>query len=464
MAHHSPTPRIVLLSSLVAALGGLLFGYDTAVISGAIGFLRTHFVLDPAETGWAASSALVGCIAGAAAAGAISDRFGRKRALMLAAVLYFISAVWSAIPASVTEFVIARIIGGIGVGMASLLSPLYIAEISPAAIRGRLVSYNQMAIVAGILLVYFVNYIIAGLGTEAWNVETGWRWMFGSEALPAALFFFVILPIPESPRWLVKQGRIAEAERILTRIGGAQNALKEIESIRETLGHEGGRISELFRPPLRRAMFIGIALAVLQQITGINVFMYYAPEIFKGLGSGTDTALLQTIVIGLFNVTFTLVAIRTIDRIGRKPLLLFGAAGMGISLTGLGIAAYIGSTASWVLVFILGYIACFAASLGPVVWVVIAEIFPTKVRGRAMGLATLLLWGANTVVSMTFPILDEDPWLVGLFHHAFPFWLYAFFCAVMVVVVRRAVPETKGKTLEEIEAEWLGGSVKGRET
>jgi MFS transporter, SP family, xylose:H+ symportor len=444
----------VMTLTLIAALGGLLFGYDTAVISGAIGFLRTHFGLSAAETGWAASSALVGCIIGAGIAGEISDAFGRRRALMLAALLFTVSGIWSAIPTTVTEFTIARILGGIGIGMASLLSPLYISEISPAAIRGRLVSFNQLAIVGGILVVYFANYFIAGLGDEAWNTDRGWRWMFGSEAFPAALFFFTLFAIPESPRWLVKQNRTEHAATVLTRIGGAAQAARELQAIRETIAEEAGRLGDLFRPPLRRAMIIGIILAILQQITGINVFMYYAPEIFKGLGAGTDTALLQTVVIGIFNVAFTLLAIRTVDRLGRKPLLIVGAAGMGISLTGLGIAAAIGSTAAWVLVFILGYIACFAMSLGPVVWVVIAEIFPTKIRGRAMAIATLLLWTANTVISQTFPIINEDPWLVATFHHAFPFWLYAAFCVVMAIFVHRVVPETKGKTLEEIERFW----------
>jgi len=444
----------VMMLTLIAALGGLLFGYDTAVISGAIGFLRTHFGLSAAETGWAASSALVGCIVGAGFAGEISDAFGRRKALMLAAVLFTISGVWSAIPATITEFNIARIIGGVGVGMASLLSPLYISEISPAAIRGRLVSYNQLAIVSGILVVYFANYFIAGLGDEAWNTARGWRWMFGSEAIPATIFFFTLFAIPESPRWLVKQNQAGRAEVVLTRIGGPTQAAAELRAIRETINEEAGKLGDLFRPPLRRAMIIGIILAILQQITGINVFMYYAPEIFKGLGAGTDIALLQTVIIGIFNVTFTLLAIRTVDRLGRKPLLIIGATGMGISLTGLGIAAAIGSTAAWVLVFILGYIACFAMSLGPVVWVVIAEIFPTKIRGRAMAIATLLLWTANYAISQTFPIINEDPWLVATFHHAFPFWLYAVFCVIMVIFVRRVVPETKGKSLEEIERFW----------
>lgn len=444
----------VVTLTFIAALGGLLFGYDTAVISGAIGFLRIHFNLSAAETGWAASSALVGCIVGAGIAGELSDAFGRKKALMLAALLFTVSGIWSAIPATITEFNIARMLGGIGIGMASLLSPLYISEVSPAPIRGKLVSFNQLAIVSGILIVYFANYFIAGLGDEAWNIDRGWRWMFGSEAFPAALFFLSLFAIPESPRWLVKQNRTDRAEAVLTRIGGTAQAAAELQAIRETIHEEAGRFADLFRPPLRRAMIIGIILAVLQQITGINVFMYYAPEIFKELGSGTDVALLQTVVIGIFNVTFTLLAIRTVDRLGRKPLLIIGSAGMGISLVGLGIAAAMGSTAAWVLVFVLGYIACFAMSLGPVVWVVVAEIFPTKIRGRAMAVATLLLWAANYCVSQTFPIINENEVLVATFHHGFPFWLYAVFCVVMLVFVHRVVPETKGKTLEEIERFW----------
>ncbi|MBP1691558.1 MAG: xylE 2, partial [Bacteroidetes bacterium] len=276
------------LLSTVAALGGLLFGYDTAVIAGAIGFLRDYFGLNAAETGFAASSALLGCILGAGTAGMLSDRFGRKRALILSALLFTVSAIWSAIPDNLIEFNIARIIGGIGVGMASMLSPLYIAEISPPEIRGRLVSYNQFAIVTGILLVYFVNYTIAGMGNETWNTTTGWRWMFGSEALPAALFILALLTIPESPRWLVKQGEAERAETILRRLSSPERAAGDVQAIQDAIAHEASSVRELFKPGLRRAMLLGMVLAILQQITGINVFMYYAPEIFKSLGSGTD--------------------------------------------------------------------------------------------------------------------------------------------------------------------------------
>ncbi|MEO8168469.1 MAG: sugar porter family MFS transporter, partial [bacterium] len=426
----------------------------TAVISGAIGFLRTYFALDSGETGWAASSALIGCLAGAGIAGTLSDMAGRKKALLLAGFLFTVSAFWSALAHSLTEFSIARILGGVGIGMASLLSPLYIAEIAPARSRGRLVSFNQFAIVSGILVVYFVNYFIANAETEEWNLQWGWRWMFGSAAIPAILFFLLVFFIPESPRWLVKRRRSPEALNILTRMAGREHAEAEIRSIEETVTREKGSAVQLFQPGMRLPLLIGIVLAILQQVTGINVFMYYAPEIFKQLGSGTSAALLQTIVIGAVNLAFTIVALKTIDKLGRKPLMIIGSAGMGISLTALGLAAYFQKTELWVLIFILGYIASFALSMGPVVWVVLSEIFPTKIRGRAMSIATLILWAANYLVSQTFPIMNENPWLVEKFNHAFPFAVYALFCVLTIIFVKFFVPETKGKSLEEIEHSW----------
>jgi SP family xylose:H+ symportor-like MFS transporter len=299
-----------------------------------------------------------------------------------------------------------------------------------------------------------VNYYIAGQGSEQWNVEYGWRWMLASESLPAFLFFLLTLGIPESPRWLVKQEQTNKALTILSRIAGEEKARAELASITSTVTEESGSLAQLFQSPVRRAFVIGIVLAILQQITGINVFMYYAPEIFKQVGAGTNAALLQTVIVGAFNVAFTIVAIRTVDRLGRKPLMIVGSIGMGISLVALGLAAYANFMEGWVLIFVLGYIACFALSIGPVVWVVLAEIFPTRIRGRAMAIATLLLWAANYVISQTFPILNEDPYLVSTFHHGFPFWLYAFFCVIMVVFVALVVPETKGKSLEEIEHLW----------
>jgi sugar porter (SP) family MFS transporter len=441
--------------SIVATLGGLLFGYDTAVISGAIGFLRTHFQLDTVQMGWAASSALVGCIAGAAAAGTLSDRFGRKTMLVASAVLFAVSGIGCALPRTIFEFNVFRIIGGIGVGFASMLSPLYIAEVAPARMRGRLVSVNQFAIVTGMLVVYFVNYFIALQGNAKWNIEVGWRWMLGSESIPAFIFLAGLFSVPESPRWLVKQNRREEAFRILSRVDGQQSATQELTRLDALLKQERGTLAELFRPGLRGVLVLGIALAVLQQVTGINVFLYYGPEIFKSLGNETNAALLQTVIVGAVNLTFTIAAILVVDRLGRKPLMILGSTGMGISLTFLGLAAYLQKTELWVLTFMLTYIASFAIAIGPVTWVLLSEIFPTKVRGRAMAIATLLLWLANYIVSQTFPLLDESPFLVATFHHGFAFWLYAAMCVVLIVVVWRWVPETKGKSLEEIEQEWM---------
>jgi len=439
---------------LVATLGGLLFGYDTAVISGAIGFLQQHFELDAAMKGWAASSALVGCFVGVAFAGEINDRLGRRTALLIAAVLFLLSAIGTAFPRTFTEFIIFRAIGGLGVGIASMTSPMYIAEISPARIRGRMVSLNQFAIVSGMLVVYFVNYFIAGQGDETWNATTGWRWMFGSEAIPALLLFGLMLLVPESPRFLFKQGKEEKARRVLERVEGAAHAESEIRAIRAALAEESGSLMQLMQPGMRVILVIGVLLAVLQQVTGINVMLYYGPEIFKQTGVGLDAALLWTIVMGGCMVLFTLVAVWTVDKIGRKPLMIAGAAGMGLCLAATGLAFHFHQAGTWVLVFILGYIACFSLSVGPVVWVILSEIFPTKIRGRAMAIATFCLWVANFIVSQTFPMMDGNPWLVEKFNHGFPFWIYAGFCVVLVVVMARLVPETKGRTLEELEHLW----------
>jgi SP family xylose:H+ symportor-like MFS transporter len=443
------------LVCVVAALGGLLFGYDTGVINGAIGPLKAHFTLDAKWAGWATGCALLGCAIGAGAAGALSDRFGRKKVLILSAVLFFISAVGTAIPRSITAFIIYRILGGIGVGAASISSPMYIAEISPARIRGRMVSVNQFAIVTGFLVVYFVNYFIALQGDLAWNEQVGWRWMFGSEALPALLLLACLFFVPESPRWLTKQNRVDEALGILARVDGSRYAQAELIEIKDAVAHERGSLRQLFQPGMKIVLVIGIVLAVLQQVTGINVFLYFGTEIFKKMGSETNAALLQTVIVGAVNLTFTVIAIWTVDRLGRKPLMMIGSTGMGVSLLAMGVAAYSRTTGLWILVFILGYIACFALSVGPVTWVILSEIFPTRIRGRAMAVATVCLWVANYVISQTFPMMDENPWLLEKFHRAFPFWLYGAFCIILLVFVGRYVPETKGKTLEEIEKHWI---------
>ncbi len=447
----------VVLVCLVAALGGLLFGYDTGVIAGAIGFLQVNFNLDPSfEKGWVAASALIGCTIGVSVAGLLSDLLGRKRTLIAAAVLFLISAVGTALPKNITMFVIFRIIGGVGVGAASITSPMYIAEISPARIRGRMVSINQLAIVTGFLVVYLVNYAIVLAGTEAWNVQYGWRWMFGSEAVPAVLLLALLFFVPESPRWLTKNGQRRKALDVLSRVGGARHAESELRSIEDAIAHESGSLGQLLKPKMRIVLVIGIALAILQQVTGINVFLYFGTEIFKKMGSGTHAALLKEVLVGAVNLGFTLVAIWMVDRLGRKPLMLIGSAGMGICLAAMGFVAYLElATGLWLLIFVLGYIACFALSVGPVTWVILSEIFPTRIRGRAMGVATVFLWLANYLVTQTFTMMDESPRLVERFHNAFPFWLYGVFCVALLVFVGKFVPETKGKTLEEIEKHWM---------
>jgi len=441
--------RYVYVLTIVAALGGLLFGYDTGVIGGCIGFLAERFALNAAMKGWAASSALVGCIVGAACAGSLSDRLGRRTVLQIAAVLFTISAIGSAVPRTLAELVFARILGGLGVGAASMLSPLYISEVAPARIRGRLVSINQLTIVLGFFVVFCVNAWIERLGNDAWNVAYGWRWMFGSETAPALLFMALLFTVPESPRWLTKQGRGSEALAVLERVVGPEQATADAAEIRDAIAHEEGSVRQLFEPGLRVALVIGLALAVLQQVTGINSILYYGPEVFKSAGFERHTAFLQNVLVGAVNVAFTLVAIATVDKVGRKFLLLVGSAGMGVFLTLLALSFDVEAIGGpWMLVFVLGYIACFALSVGPVVWVIMSEIFPTRIRGRAMAFATVFLWCACYLVSQTFPMLEER---LGSGH---TFYCYAAMCAVMVLFVWRVLPETKGKTLEEIEQSW----------
>jgi MFS transporter, SP family, arabinose:H+ symporter len=440
------TIYVVLLAS-VAALGGLLFGYDTAVISGAIGFLQKKFLLNDLWKGWAASCALVGCMIGASIAGPLSDRLGRKKALLLSAILFAVSAIGTAIPQNLTQFVAARVLTGIGVGMASMLSPLYIAEVSPARIRGRLVSMNQLAIVSGILIVYFVNALVARMGDDAWNVQTGWRWMFAAGVLPAGVFLLLLFAVPESPRWLAKQGHVDRALAVLTRVGGLQHARAELAEIQDAIAHEEGSIGQLLLPVMRIPLIIGIGLAVLQQVTGINTVFYYGPEILKKAGLETADALWQNVLVGVVNTASTVIAIWVVDRLGRRPLLLLGSAGMGVSLVLMALALEM-SHGLVVLVPVLAYVAAFGITLGPVVWVVIAEIFPTRIRGRAMGIATVCLWISCFLVSQFFPYVLAK--LSG-----YGFLIYAAMCVVSFFFVLRYVPETKGKSLEEIERTWL---------
>ena len=459
--HESSASRYVVLVCIVATLGGLLFGYDTGVISGAIEALTARFALSEAMKGWASGCVLLGCAAGVLAVGPLSDRYGRKLAMFLAAAMFLISAIGTALPNNVWTFIAFRLVGGIGIGIASLSTPMYIAEITPARIRGRMVSINQIAIVSGIAATAFMNYYIAGHGDQAWNIATGWRWMFAAGIAPALVFGALLLLIPESPRWLVEQKRDDEARNILAKVGGAEFAAAEVISIRESLAGEKGTWAELFSPALKRPLVIGIALAILQQITGINVFMYFGATIFKTMSSstGVDAGLLQQIMINGAGVFFTLIAMVTVDKWGRKPLMLIGTTGMFISLVAMGVMAQTMSdpaaATKLMLASILLYIACFGLSLGPVVWIILSEIFPTAVRGRAMGLATCCLWLADYAVTQTFPLMDaKGSWFVTHFNHAFPFYIYAVFCIVLIVVMWRFVPETKGRSLEEIEKSW----------
>ncbi len=453
---------------LVATLGGLLFGYDTGVISGAIEPLTARFGLSAAMKGWASACVLVGCAAGVLIVGPVSDRLGRKLAMVLAALMFLISAIGTAVPLDIWTFVVFRFLGGVGIGIASISTPMYIAEITPAHVRGRMVSVNQIAIVGGIALTAFVNYFIAHSqgdmvqpAAQAWLIQTGWRWMFATGIVPAVLFGLLLIPIPESPRWLIEQGRDDKARAILEKVGGSEFAAAEINSIRAAASQQQGTWGEVFSRKLRLPLLVGIALAVLQQVTGINVFLYFGATIFKNMSAstGVDAGLLQQIVINGACVLFTVVAIATVDKWGRKPLMILGSVGMGISLVAMGVMAQAlsdpAAASGWMLLFIVLYIACFGLSVGPVTWVILAEIFPTAIRGRALGLATFFLWTADYVVTQTFPMMDApDSWLVAQFQHAFPFYVYAAFCVVLVVVVWRFVPETKGCSLEEIERSW----------
>ena len=433
----------VVLISIVAALGGLLFGFDTAVISGTINFIQPYFGLSEAGLGWAVSSLLFGSIGGVFIAGKAGDHFGRKRVLMLAAFLFLLSAIGSASAHVLIFFLISRILGGIAVGIASILSPMYIAELAPAKYRGSLVSMNQLAIVIGILVAFFSNYLLVGTG------ENNWRWMLLVMAAPAILLFFSLFLVPESPRWLVARNRNEEALQVLIKTSGKESAHAELLEIEDTLkNQEESTFSELLSPRIRPLLFIGIILAVFQQITGINTIMYYAPKIFANVGQSNDTALLQTLIIGGINLIFTLLAMTLIDRFGRKLLIIFGTTGMMMMLTGLSVLYFINQTSGiLVLIFILGYCAFFSASLGPTVWVMVAELFPNRLRSKGMSVAVIALWIACTIVTIAFPILLEK--LSG----GITFLIFALICLANLLYVLKYVPETKGRTLEQLEKE-----------
>lgn len=444
----------------VAAIGGFLFGFDTAVISGTVGFVKAKFALDVVMEGWFVSSALVGCVIGVIFAGKLSDSFGRKNILILSALLFWVSAVGSAVATTHFILIIARLVGGLGVGIASMLSPMYISEISPPHLRGRMVTLYQFAITIGILCAYFSNAMLVEWGARFPGIESiafvkwlvvdeVWRGMFGMETVPATLFIVLLFFVPESPRWLVKAGMIDKGRAVLTRVLGKAEAEREIGEITETISHEDASIGQLLKPGLRIALLIGLLLPAMSQFSGINVIIYYGPEIFNKAGFALSEALGGQVTIGIVNVLFTIVAIWKIDRMGRRPLLLFGISGVVIALVLVGLFFHLNVTAGFMLLALfLLFIACFAFSFGPVTWVVIAEIFPTRIRGRAMSIATLSLWLANVIVGQMFP------WLLQNVGPAGSFWLFAALCVPAILLVWKVIPETMGKSLEEIEKLW----------
>ena len=445
--------------SAVAALGGLLFGYDWVVIGGAKPFYEKFFHLtDPAQQGWAMSCALVGCLVGALVSGWLSDRFGRKRLLIAAGLVFAISSIGTGMATSFTAFVPWRLLGGFAIGMASSLSPMYIAEVAPAQYRGKLVSLNQLTIVVGILLAQVVNWLIAKPVPadatslqilQSWNGQVGWRWMFGVTAIPSVLFFISMFLLPESPRWLAKNGAHERAQRVLSRIGGesyGERALREIEATVEDANGVDLRI--LFDRRMLRVLSLGIGLAVLQQWCGINVIFNYAEEVFSAAGYTVSDILFNIVVTGAVNLLFTFVAIAFVDRYGRRILMLIGSAGLAIIYSCLGAFYYIHSRGIHMLVLVVAAIGCYAMSLAPVTWVVISEIFPNRIRGAAMSIAVTALWVASFILTYTFPLFNHS---LGA---AKTFWIYAAICVVGFLFIRARLPETKGKTLEQIEASW----------
>jgi len=462
--------------TLIATLGGLLFGYDTAVVSGTVGALESFFIIPRGLDEFAANSllgftvsgALIGCIIGGISGGLVAKKLGRKNGMVLAATLFLISAIGSAIPEigfaeigsgshiHLTSFIIYRIIGGVGVGLASMLSPMYIAEMAPAEKRGALVSWNQFAIIFGMLIVYFVNYIIATLGDQTWLYTIGWRWMFASETIPALTFLFFLYFAPKSSRWLIINNREEQGLAVLEKINGKEKAKIIFDDIKNS-------VSQHVSPKVLSygvlLIVIGILLSVFQQFVGINVVLYYAPEIFKTMGSGTNTALLQTIIVGIINLSFTVVAIKTVDKFGRKPLQIIGALVMGFSMFALGFAFFFDNVGTIALIFMLTYVAAFALSWGPVTWVLLAEIFPNKIRGKALAIAVAAQWVANYLVSWSFPIMNNSSYLTDNFHHGFAYWVYGIMGFLAAIFVWKKVPETKGKSLEEIEKLWQGDNL-----
>lgn len=447
--------------TIVATMGGLLFGFDMAVISGVLPFVKEQFSLSSISEGWFVSSALLGCIIGVSFSGEMSDRFGRKKLLMLSAILFFASAIGTASAANFNLLIVARMIGGTGVGIASIVAPLYISEIAPAKIRGRLVTFYQLAITAGILLAYLTNSGLLSFSLSHKNVSYSsifelilvkeiWRSMLGLGIIPSLIFFIGLMFVPESPRWLIQKGKEAEAIAILSKIENPQVALFEAAVIRDAPTQNEGGYKILFSPALRKPLLIGILLPLFSQFSGINAVIYYGPRILSDAGINISNALLGQIVFGLANFLFTVIAIWKVDKMGRRPLYITGSIGAALSLMFTGWCFYSQSTGSITLVIsIVMFLACFAFSIGPLKFVVAAEIFPTKIRGRAMAISIMVMWIADTIVGQLTPVL------LSAIGPAFTFWFFAACCILSFLVVYKMVPETKGKSLEEVQELWI---------
>jgi MFS transporter, SP family, arabinose:H+ symporter len=447
----SASVGVLIISTLVSALGGFLFGYDNIVISGAIGHLAKYYGLDPVGIGWAAGCALIGCLLGSATAGVIADRVGLKRALYGCAVCFALSSLGLLTATSFGQYVLWRIIGGLGIGSASIVAPMYIAEIAPALVRGRLVVFYQFGIVTGILCSVFVNMLIEGSGAENWQIEHGWRWMFAAAAIPAIIFAVTIALSRESPRWLMKVGRRKEADLVLNAINGPTVAAAEGEAIRQSLSAEEGGLKELINGPYRRALIIGFLLAAFSQTSGITCLLSFLPEVFKSAGQNSSDAFVQSVLVGAVNLAFTVLAIWLVDRAGRKTLILFGTCAQALALATVGSLYLVGGAGRGVIAGLMAFVAGHAIGNGAVCWVIISEIFPTKVRGAAMSIATTAIWIFAYLANQFFPVMQSH------FGSDGTFFVFAAMATANFVFVFTFVPETKGYSLEQIGLLWSPG-------
>ena len=446
--------------ALTAALGGLMFGYDWVVIGGAELFYEKYFRLaSPLQIGWAMSSALIGALAGASCAGALSDKFGRKALLIASGLLFVVTSIATGLAGDFHFFIANRLLGGVAIGIASNLSPLYIAEIAPASMRGRLVSVNQLTIAIGVMLAQIVNWLIArptptGNGVDqipfdSWNVQIGWRWMFAVTAVPAIVFFLAMFFVPESPRWLAKKGRSEKALDVLKKIGGADYAQRSVRDIDSTLVNEIDKVDlrELLAPKMLKILVLGIVLAVFQQWCGINVIYQYGSRIFAEAGYAVSGIMFSIAITGIVGVLMTFVAIGTVDRLGRRALMLGGALGLTVVYIATGFAYYEHIKGLVPVLLVVAAIACYCCTLAPVTWVILSEIFPNRIRGAAMSVSVVALWLGNFLLSQTFPIMFEKIGMAGCF------WIYAAICLAGALFIAFKLPETKGKSLEQIERE-----------